>query len=121
MKPNIVVLTDFSPAAEQAVAYAAVLAAPLAAEVHLVHVFSLPPTTPRVAMVMHATTTRFLREKHRSLAQAAAGLPGPVTTDLLEDDWDTAVENALVKYQPPAPPQQLPSDRHKKHQARSRP
>ena len=35
MTPNIVVLTDFSLAAERARAYAAVLAAPIKAELHL--------------------------------------------------------------------------------------
>lgn len=100
MKPSIVVLTDFSPAAERALAYAAVLAAPLAAEVHLVHVYSPPPMNSRVTMVLHATNARYLRERRRSLAVAAASLPGTATTDLLESDWDEAVEETLDKYHP---------------------
>jgi nucleotide-binding universal stress UspA family protein len=45
MTPNFVVLTDFSPAGARAQAYAAALAAPLGAELHLVHVAAPMPIT----------------------------------------------------------------------------
>ena len=100
MKPSIVVLTDFSPAAERALAYAAVLAGPLAAEVHVVNVYSPPPMTSRLAAVLYATNARYLRERRRTLEKAVADLPGPVTTELMEADWDTAVTEALAQYEP---------------------
>lgn len=100
MKPSIVVLTDFSPAAERALAYAAVLAGPLAAEVHVVNVYSPPPMTSRVAAVLYATNARYLRERRRTLEKAVADLPGPTTTELVEADWDTAVTEALARHEP---------------------
>ena len=100
MKPSIVVLTDFSPAAERALAYAAVLAGPLAAEVHVVNVYSPPPMTSRLAAVLYATNARYLRERRRTLEKAVADLPGPVTTELMEADWDTAVTEALARHEP---------------------
>ena len=100
MKPSIVVLTDFSPAAERALAYAAVLAGPLAAEVHVVNVYSPPAMTSRVAAVLYATNARYLRERRRTLKKVVADLPGPTTTELVEADWDTAVTEALARHQP---------------------
>ncbi|WP_310394184.1 universal stress protein [Hymenobacter sp.] len=100
MKPSIVVLTDSSPAAEQARAYAAVLAAPLGAVVHLVHVYPTPPMTSRVALVMHATHEHYVRQERRALEQLAADYPVPATADTLEAGWDEAVQQALDKYRP---------------------
>ena len=100
MKPSLVVLSDFSPAAERALAYAAVLAGPLAAEIHVVNVYSPPPMTSRVAAVLYATNARYLRERRRTLEKAVADLPGPTTTELIEADWDTAVTDALARYEP---------------------
>ena len=100
MKPSIVVLTDFSPAAERALAYAAVLAGPLAAEVHVINVYSPPAMTSRMAVVLHATNARYLLEQRRTLEKAVADLPGPTTTELVEADWDSAVSEALARYEP---------------------
>jgi len=100
MKPSIVVLTDSSPAAGQARAYAAVLAAPLGAAVHLVHVYPTPPMTSRVALVMHTTRARYVRQERRALEQLAADYPVPATADTLEAGWDEAVQQALDKYRP---------------------
>ena len=100
MKPNIVVLTDFSPAAEQARTYAAALAAPLGAELHLIHVFFPPTPTTRVGMVLRATNERYVRETRHNLEQVAAQLPVPATAELIETNWDEAVQQALEKYNP---------------------
>lgn len=100
MKPSIVVLTDSSAAAKQARAYAAVLAAPLGADVHLVHVYPTPPMTSRVAVIMKATRSRYVRQERRALEQLVAAYPVPATADMLEGDWDEAVQQALAKYRP---------------------
>ena len=100
MKPSIVVLTDSSAAAKQARAYAAVLAAPLGADVHLVHVYPTPPMTSRVAVIMKATRSRYVRQERRALEHLAAAYPVPATTDTLEGGWDEAVQQALAKYRP---------------------
>ena len=100
MKPSIVVLTNSSAAANQARAYAAVLAAPLGAEVHLVHVYPSPPMTSRVAAIMEATQKRYIRQDRRALEQLAADYPVPATADTLEGTWDDAVRQALDKYRP---------------------
>ena len=100
MKPNIVVLTDSSPAAKQARAYAAILAAALGAEVHLVYVYPSPPMTSRVAAMLQATNERYVRQERRALEQLAADYPVPATADTLETGWDEAVQQALDKYRP---------------------
>ena len=100
MKPSIVVPTNSSTAAKQARAYAAVLAAPLGAEVHLVHVYPSPPMTSRVAAIMEATKERYVRQERHALEQLAANYPVPATADTLEGNWDEAVQQALDKYHP---------------------
>ena len=100
MKPSILVLTDFSPAAGRARAYAAVLAAPLGAEVHLVHVYPTPPLVSRVGKVMRATSKRYVRQQRHSLEQVAADFPVSATVETVEADWDEAVQQALDKYRP---------------------
>ena len=100
MKPSIVVLTNSSAAATQARAYAAVLAAPLGADVHLVHVYPSPPMTSRVAAIMEATRERYVRQERRALEQMAADYPVPATADTLEGGGDEAVPQALATYRP---------------------
>jgi nucleotide-binding universal stress UspA family protein len=102
MKPSLVVLTDFSPAAERARAYAAALAGPLGAELHLVHVVApLPPIpTESGVLLMPPTNARYVQETRQSLAQVAAGLPVSATAELLETTWDTAIEQAIKQYRP---------------------
>ncbi|OGX87147.1 hypothetical protein BEN47_11755 [Hymenobacter lapidarius] len=100
MRPNLLVLTDASPAAVQARAYAAVLAAPLGAEVHLLHMSPVPPMTARVGEVMHATNARnLLRERH-ALEAVAAAMPVPATATTVAQPWDEALEEALARHQP---------------------
>jgi nucleotide-binding universal stress UspA family protein len=100
MKPTLLVLTDSSPAAERARAYAAVLAAPLGAEVHLLHVYPTPHMTSRVGAVMHATTARYVRRERHALEAVAAAMPVPATATTVATDWDEAVQRALDQHHP---------------------
>lgn len=101
MKPNLVVLTDFSAAAERARAYAAALAGPLGAELHLVHAhYPLPLTATEFGVIMPPIDTRYVQETRQALEQVAAKLPVPATAELLETDWYGAVVRTLQQYQP---------------------
>jgi nucleotide-binding universal stress UspA family protein len=100
MPPILVVLTDFSPAGDRACAYAAALAAPLGAALHLVHVFSLPFTSPRMAVAMRAASSQHVLEDSRLLQQKASELPLPATTQVIEADWASAVAQVLADYRP---------------------
>ena len=100
MKPNLLVLTDSSPAAERARAYAAVLAAPLGAEVHLFHVFPTPPTSPSIGQALRATTARYVRQERHELEAVAAAMPAPTTATTVEQPWHEAVREALARHRP---------------------
>ena len=100
MTPSIVVFTDFSAAAERARSYAAVLAACLGAEVHLLHVYPPAPVAARVGRVMHATHARDVRRNRRLLAQVAADMLGSATATTVEAEWDEAVWAAISQYRP---------------------
>ena len=101
MKPNFVVLTDSSPAGVRAQAYAAALAAPLGAELHLVHVFSqLPITTLEYGLMPPMLDVGYVRELRQSLANDAATLAVPATAEVIETDWYEAVQQALDTHQP---------------------
>ncbi|QNH63000.1 universal stress protein [Hymenobacter sediminicola] len=100
MKPNLVVLTDFSLAAERARAYAAALAAPLQAEVHLVHVYYPQAVPLDFGTTLPVPYTRYVQETRQSLEILAAEMPQPATAEVLETTWQDAVEQALKRYQP---------------------
>ena len=100
MNSTIVVFTDFSAAAERARSYAAVLAASLGAEVHLIHVYPPAPVAARVGRVMHATHAREVRRNRRLLSQVAADMPGSATSTTVEADWDEAVREAIRLHLP---------------------
>jgi nucleotide-binding universal stress UspA family protein len=100
MKPNLLVLSDSSAAAERARAYAAVLAAPLGAEVHLVHVYPVPPMNTRVGLVMHATNAHYVRRQRHALEDLAAAMPVPATATTTEGEWDDTVQAALDLHRP---------------------
>lgn len=100
MQPTLVVLTDFSPAGDRACAYAAALAAPLGAALHLMHVFSLPHTSPRMAVAMHEAIAEHVQEDSWRLQQKARELPLPATTQVVEADWAGAVAQVLADYRP---------------------
>lgn len=100
MIPNIVVLTDFSLAAERARAYAAVLAAPIKAELHLVHVFLPVPITTEYGMVLPVMDDSFVPETSRCLRHVAEMMPVNTTAEVLESDWPSALAETLEKYHP---------------------
>jgi nucleotide-binding universal stress UspA family protein len=100
MPPTLVVLTDFSRAGDRACAYAAALAAPLGAALHLVHVFSLPFTSPRMAVVMRAANAEHVLKDSQLLQQMASALPLPATTQVIEADWADAVAQVVAEYHP---------------------
>ncbi|MBD2721044.1 universal stress protein [Hymenobacter armeniacus] len=100
MVPNLVVLTDFSLAAERARSYAAVLAAPLKAELHLVHVFLPMPIGTEYGMVVPVMDDKYVPAAGRCLQHVADVMPVPATAEILESDWPSAIEEVLAKYQP---------------------
>ena len=100
MTPCIIVLTDFSPAAARATAYAAALAVPLNAELHLVHIYLPPTTTFSIALAMHEANARYIHETRQSLEKIATELPVPATAELIETDWDTALQRVVDTYRP---------------------
>ncbi len=100
MSASIIVLTDFSLAAERARAYAAGLARALHAELHLVHIYLPPATTFSISLALQETNARYVREMRRALDELAADLPVPATAELIETDWDEAVQQTLNKYRP---------------------
>lgn len=100
MKPSIVVLTDFSPAAERARAYATALAAPLGAVIHLLKVHIPAPVNPEIGRVLYATNARYVQDERHSLEQLAANLPGPATAELAETSWSEAIRQALNQHRP---------------------
>jgi nucleotide-binding universal stress UspA family protein len=100
MQPILVVLTDFSPAGDRACAYAAALAAPLGATLHLVHVFSMPFTSPRMAVAMHEAIAEHVQEDSWRLQQKASELPLSATTQIIEADWVEAMAQVLADYHP---------------------
>jgi nucleotide-binding universal stress UspA family protein len=99
MKPTFVVLTDATPADEPTLAYAAALAAPLGASLHLVHVLDTPLVTT-LDYGPPLPDTRYAQAVRATLTQAAASLPVPVTIEIIEGDWQGAHEQALATYQP---------------------
>jgi nucleotide-binding universal stress UspA family protein len=101
MKPNFVVLTDSSPAGVRAQAYAAALAVPLGAELHLVHVFApLPITALEYGLMPPLLDVSYVQELRQSLANAAAALAVPATAEVIEAGWYEAVQQALDTHHP---------------------
>ena len=100
MPLNLVVLTDFSPAGARACAYAAALAAPLGAALHLVHVFSPVPMTLHLEEEVRPIATRQIQEADRLLRLTVQALPMPATAEVVEADWEGVVAQAIGQYQP---------------------
>ncbi|GAB3857948.1 hypothetical protein GCM10028822_32470 [Hymenobacter terrigena] len=100
MQPNFVVLTDFSLAAERARVYAAALATPLKADLHLIHVFLPQPITTEYGTVLPVLDEQYVPATRRSLQQVANALPVHATAELLEADWPSAIEHALREHHP---------------------
>ena len=100
MQPNFVVLTDFSLAAERARGYAAALATPLKADLHLIHIFQPQPIATEYGTVLPVLDAQYVPATRRSLQQVAAALPVHATAELLEADWASAIEQALSQHHP---------------------
>ncbi|QKG55258.1 universal stress protein [Hymenobacter sp. BRD128] len=99
MKTDFIVFTDGTPANEFMLAYAAVLAAPLGATLHLVHVLAQPLVALEFGPPL--LDTDYVPAVRAGLLEAAARLPVPATVELLEDDnWYSALDQLLAAYQP---------------------
>jgi len=99
MKPTFLVLTDASPADEPTLAYAAALAAPLGASLHLVHVLE----SPLIAALDYGpplSDTGYAQAVRMALTQAAANLSVPTTTEVIEGSWQSFFEQTLAASQP---------------------
>ncbi len=101
MQLNFVVLTDGAPAGAPLLAYAAALAEPLGATLHLVHVLPQPPLVSLEAgwFGPPRRATGYAPAVHAELTRAAALLPVPATVDILEEDWPS-LNQVLASYQP---------------------
>ncbi|TGE23886.1 universal stress protein [Hymenobacter aquaticus] len=100
MNSSLVVLTDFSAAAERARRYAATLAAALPAELHLVHVYSPEPVPLDFGLTLPVPDTQYRQRTSQRLDQLAAALPVPATAEVFDTSWDLAVSQAVEKYRP---------------------
>jgi len=96
MNLTFVVLTDSSPADEPTLAYAAALALPLGASLHLVHVLETPLVTT-LDYGPPLPDTGYAQAVRTALTQAAARLTVPTTIEVVDSG---AHEQALVTYQP---------------------
>jgi nucleotide-binding universal stress UspA family protein len=94
MKTTFVVLTDASPTDEPTLAYAAALAAPLGASLHLVHVLDTPFVSGYGSPL---PDTDYMQAVQACLTQAAANLPVPTTIEIVKSGTH---EQALATYQP---------------------
>jgi nucleotide-binding universal stress UspA family protein len=99
MNPIFVVLTDSSPADEPTLAYAAALALPLGASLHLVHVLETPLVTT-LDYGPPLPDTGYAQAVRTALTQATAHLNVPTTIEVIEGSWQGAHEQALATYQP---------------------
>ncbi|TFZ63799.1 universal stress protein [Hymenobacter sp. UV11] len=99
LKPSFVVLTTAAPDDDPTLAYAAALAAPLGATLHLVHVVSMPPIAT-LEYGLPLLDTSYVPAVRDGLRLAAARLPVPTTVQVLEDDWHEALAQVLAAYQP---------------------
>lgn len=102
MKPiqRILCPVDFSDTSNHAVRYAAELAVPLGAELHLLHVYQLPMyTMPDGALLAGPETAqRVMETSQESLGKLAEELPGELTVNThLCEGVPHAEVNRLVK------------------------
>ncbi|UYZ60368.1 universal stress protein [Hymenobacter latericus] len=93
---TIVVLTDLSPAAEQARRYAAQVAAPLGARVVLLHL-SQELTLPSNATETSAEIRRTLPAKLQALADE---MLVPTTAEVVEGNFDEDIDAIIERYNP---------------------
>jgi nucleotide-binding universal stress UspA family protein len=99
MNPTFVVLTDASPADEPTLAYAAALAPPLGASLHLVHVLDAPLVTT-LNYGSPLADGGYVHAAQMALTQAAARLTMPTTIEIVESSGQGTHEQALATYEP---------------------
>jgi len=97
MSSSLLVLTDFFPAADQAVAYATSLAAPLGAHVVLLHVRRTSLFDPEALTGTHAANRTVA---HLALSRLAQGAAVPTSIALEEGQVLPAVAEAIERHAP---------------------
>ena len=100
MKPSFVVLVNHSAAAEQAARYAAVLGAPLHAQLHLVNVNQDPVLTSEVAFAPAPYFPQRQPEADEALQALADRLPAAAEATVLTAPLPDAVQEAIARYHP---------------------
>ena len=98
MPASILVLTDFTDAADQALTYADALAAPLGASLVLLHIRREPLLDPE-AFNGHI---QYMSEGEvaAALANRSAPLTSPVAVETVVESLSEAVQHAVAKYNP---------------------
>ncbi|AHJ97527.1 universal stress protein [Hymenobacter swuensis] len=100
MLPSIVVLTNLTPAAEQAARYAAVLGQPVHAQLRLLHLYHDPILDPELATITTAQAVRSQAETLSRLEAMGRRLPAPSEALLSVQGAFEAVEDVARRYQP---------------------
>ncbi|OGX85412.1 hypothetical protein BEN47_14955 [Hymenobacter lapidarius] len=101
MNPSIVVLTNLSAAADKAARYAAVLGAPLHAQVTLLHLYHDPVMlAPELAIVTAAQTDRNYAESAAGVRRLAQRLPDTPEVTVSVRPMPEAVAEAIQQHQP---------------------
>lgn len=101
MNPSIVVLTDLSAAAAQTARYAALLAAPLHAQVALLHCYQpLMLLAPELAVVTAEQTDRDYADMTAGMQALARQLPGSPEVLVSVQPLPDAVATAILEQQP---------------------
>ncbi|WP_170172584.1 universal stress protein [Hymenobacter rigui] len=98
--PTFLVLTDLSDAAERAARYAAALAAPLGAQLVLLHLFHDPLLAPEMVTITAELAYRNQAETAAALRQLADDLPVPAEPEVTVMGLYEAVLDANRRYQP---------------------
>lgn len=100
MKPSIVVLTNLTPGAEHAARYAALLASPLQARLHLLYLYHSPALDPELATITTFPAYRSQAQTLGSLEALARTLPAEAQALVSVDNPYAALEEAEHCYQP---------------------
>jgi nucleotide-binding universal stress UspA family protein len=100
MNPSFVVLVNLSPAAEQAARYAAVLGAPLHAQLELVNVYQDPMLSPELAFAPVPYFPQMQTDADEALQALAGRLPAAAEATVLVAPLPDAVQEAIARYHP---------------------
>ncbi|ALW86744.1 hypothetical protein AUC43_17660 [Hymenobacter sedentarius] len=102
MKPTFIVLTDLSPAAHRAAHLAALLAAPVGGQLHLLYLEQEPVFTPEMGMVVIPEDfyTQEKLEADAALAELARTLPVPATASACRGSLHDVLGELISERQP---------------------